>query len=131
MSGLGIQPATGAHADEAPSREVRYRYNYATLQPAAPYAFATFGAVHAATERGERRITLRIADATQRPVGIVVEQDVDGDGGADLQREICGRDRSLRIMGGAMLVLQLVYGPCANGTRSLPTTGTVEITFQR
>ncbi len=129
---LGLQPTTGAHADEGVSREVRYRYNYVNLDPSAPYAFATFGAVHVATERGERRVTLQVSDASQLPVGIIVEQDVDGDGGADMHREICGSGRKqLRISGGAMLALQLVYGPCANGRQSLPTTGTVEIRFHR
>lgn len=128
---LAFAPSALARSDAQGSRQESYRYNYVQVDSRGS-VFATFGALHIATRARDRYVTLRVSDATALPVGVVVEQDIDGDGGPDVQREVCGRSaKRFAISGGAMLTLHLVYGPCSSGIDSFPTTGRVDVTFHR
>lgn len=81
----------------------------------------------------EKYIKVEIADALPSTVaGYISQGDVDGDGISDLYGDFCGaHEAPIKLEGGTAPVRISFYpGTCQDGSGvSLPTTGTITVTF--
>ncbi|HEV2756105.1 MAG TPA: hypothetical protein VG318_10070 [Actinomycetota bacterium] len=87
------------------------------------------------TRSSERSAEITIEDATGSAIPASVEQDVDGDGEADMQVEICGATESpIAIQGGVPVTVSLQHGTCGpveGGRVGNPTSGEVTAVLAR
>ncbi len=84
------------------------------------------------TRKSERYVSVVIADKSGLPTRAVLSQDVDDDGRADLELELCGATESpVAITKGIDVTVAAQEGPCADGTTAMATFGTVTATFTR
>jgi hypothetical protein len=108
-------------------RTVSLGYNYAASSSQQPIEYNIAEPLTAEVNKKERWASITIEDATSRPVGAVVTQDVDGDGTNESEWSVCGRSSSpLPVTPGKPLTISLVPGTCADEPGSA-TSGTVHV----
>lgn len=82
--------------------------------------------------RGERFISVVLADRSGYPVRATVGQDLDGDGVQDVTQEICGQTTApIKFRPGTDVTVLAQDGPCEDGTMGVTTFGTITATFTR
>ena len=120
--GVAALPASAGPA----GRQVTYEYQGPnTLVEPTGMVVANWGIFPTAKpRRGERLVSVKLADATGEPVAAEVHQ-----GNRVLGGAFCGEtDRPLRLVNRASVHVHLHVGQGCGGT-SVPTQGTVELTF--
>ena len=83
-------------------------------------------------QAGETHVKIEVADASTTKVsGFVSQGDVDGDGISDGYGNFCGAHSEAVPLASAAAPLRVVFypGTCSDATPSLPTTGTITVTF--
>jgi hypothetical protein len=132
-----LAPAVAASA-ATPAREARATYTAAggatgVATVSAGGQGSTIGSVGLPVQRGERRVTLRIADNTGLPVAAEVVQVLDEQTGEYTSLgELCGpAARTFRLASPtAPVAVRPVAGACGS-TVSVPTQGIVTAAFRR
>ena len=94
----------------------------------------TLGAEYAKfqTQRGERHVTLAIADASGAPVRGHVHIDQNADGELDDQVDFCGETaKPIALEPRAVVEVGVIMGMCDEATPSFVTEGTITATFTK
>lgn len=119
----------GASLARGGERTVVRPYAPAEVDAGQPGSVRSSNVVPFKTRPSERFVQVTVEDATGSAIPATVEQDVDGDGEADVEVEICGATESpVAIEGGTPVTVHLQHGTCgaiASGRFGSPTTGEV------
>ena len=82
--------------------------------------------------RGERSVSLEIADASGQPVRGHVHIDLDSDGELDRQVDFCGATtKPISVRSGSVVEVGTLMGLCDENTPSIVTEGTITATFAK
>jgi hypothetical protein len=130
-----VGAALPAFARSTKAREASGEYNAVTVDTDNPGSIAAGRVSNGVTfkvRKGERFVSVAIADKSEMPTRAVVGQDLDGDGLEDVSQEICGASTApIALKKGADVTVWTQEGPCEDGTNATATFGTVTATFTR